>query len=218
MMIKELEDRKKIEELEDMKIPRGHVILVGLGRLGIRTGINLVQIHRGGPHKITAIDGQRISEADVIFKMLGGTTGMYKVDFFHGLRGIKEVVPIKEDINHENLHLINGDVVSIQIAGGHTVPITACIIKNAWALGASTISTAGVFGIGNEKIELMDISEADDKNPVVSALRENGIRTNHKIISTGKFIRDDEPVTPYVLEEIAKITTGEIIKLLKDIQ
>lgn len=35
--------------------------LIGLGRLGIRTGLNLTQIHRGGPQKITAIDSQKIS-------------------------------------------------------------------------------------------------------------------------------------------------------------
>jgi len=208
----------KIEELEKRKVPKGHVTLVGLGRLGIRTGLNLAQIHRGGPQTITAIDGQRISEADIIFRMLGGKIGEYKVDLLAKLRGIKDVIPVKEDINEKNLDFIAGDVVSVQIAGGHTVPTTATIIKKAWEVGASTISTAGVFGKGDEKIEIMDISQADSDNPVVSELKAEGIEANHKIITTGKFIRNDEPVTPYVLDEIAKITTMEIIKALKGVK
>jgi predicted ThiF/HesA family dinucleotide-utilizing enzyme len=51
-----------VEELERLKTPKGEVTLVGLGRLGIRVGINLVQVHRGGPKTIKAIDGQKISE------------------------------------------------------------------------------------------------------------------------------------------------------------
>lgn len=207
-----------LSEIENKKIPRGTVTLVGLGRLGIRTGINLLQIHRGGPKKIKAIDAQRISAGDLIFQMLGGKIGMYKVDLLNEFKGVKEVVPVTEYINNDNINLIDGDVVSIQIAGGDTVPLTAKIIKKAWQVGAKTFSTAGVFGIGTEKIRVMDISKADDTNPVVKALRKNGIRSNHKIITTGKFIRDYEPVTPYVLDEIARITTQEIIKALKEIK
>lgn len=189
--------------------------LVGLGRLGIRIGLNLAQIHRGGPQKITAIDGQKISEGDLIFRMWGGNIGDFKVDLLHELQGIKQVIPVKEDINQDNLDLITGDVVSIQIAGGHTVPTTAQIIKKAHEIGAITISTAGVFGSGREKIEITDISESNSDNPVVQELKKAGIRDNHRIITTGKFIRDNEPITPYVLDEIAKLTTIEIINALQ---
>ncbi len=205
----------KIENLEKSKVPHGHVTLVGLGRLGIRIGLNLAQIHRGGPQKITAIDGQKISEGDLIFRMWGGNIGDFKVDLLHELQGIKQVIPVKEDINQDNLDLITGDVVSIQIAGGHTVPTTAQIIKKAHEIGAITISTAGVFGSGREKIEITDISESNSDNPVVQELKKAGIRDNHRIITTGKFIRDNEPITPYVLDEIAKLTTIEIINALQ---
>lgn len=205
----------KIEEIENNKVPAGHVTLVGLGRLGIRTGLNLTQIHRGGPHRITAIDSQKISSGDIIFKIMGGKPGEYKVDFLHELRGVKEVTTIREDIKLGNLGLIRGDVVCVEIAGGNTIPTTAAIIKRAHVIGATTISTAGVFGVGEEKIEVMDISEADHNNPVANELRDAGIENNHTIITTGKFIRDTEPVTPYVLDEIAKILTIEILKALE---
>lgn len=205
----------KIEEIENNKVPEGHVTLVGLGRLGIRTGLNLAQLHRGGPQKLTAIDSQKISQGDLIFKMFGGKLGEYKVDLLHDLCGIKEVIPIKQDITPKNLDLIQGDVVCVEIAGGNTIPTTAAIIKRAHEIGASTISTAGVFGIGNEKIRVMDISSADPDNPVADELRAEGIEENHTLITTGKFIRDSEPVTPYVLDEIARRMTMEILEVLE---
>ena len=207
---------EEIEKIENSKIPQGRVTLVGLGRLGIRTGLNLVQVHRGGPKVITAIDSQRISEGDLIFRMLGGKIGDFKVDFLHNMRGIKQVIPITEDINWGNLDLITGDVVSIQIAGGHTVPTTSKIIKKAWEVGAKTISTAGVFSKGDADVKVMDISEVNSDNPVVNELRKEGIKENHRIITTGNFIRDKEPITPYVLDDIAKITTIEILKIFQE--
>lgn len=205
----------KIEEIENNKVPEGHVTLVGLGRLGIRTGINLAQVHRGGPQKITAIDSQQISQGDLIFKLMGGKLGEYKVDLLHDLCGIKEVIPIRQDITPKNLDLIQGDVVCVEMAGGNTIPTTAAIVKKAHQLGASTISTAGVFGIGIEKIRVMDIAQADPDNPVANELRAEGIEENHTLITTGKFIRDSEPVTPYVLDEIARRMTMEILKALE---
>ncbi|NYB52110.1 MAG: hypothetical protein HVN35_06100 [Methanobacteriaceae archaeon] len=205
----------RIEEIENNKVPEGHVTLVGLGRLGIRTGLNLVQTHRGGPQTITAIDSQKISQGDVIFRILGGKLGQYKVDLLREFRGIKEVIPIREDINLTNLGLIKGDVVCVEIAGGNTIPTTAAIIKKAHMIGATTISTAGVFGVGEEEIEVLEISQADSNNPVVNELKQAGIEENHTIITTGKFIKDPEPVTPYVLQEIADIMTKEILKSLK---
>jgi len=204
-----------IEEIENNKVPEGHVTLVGLGRLGIRTGLNLAQVHRGGPQKITAIDSQKISQGDLIFKMMGGKQGEYKVDLLHDLCGIKEVIPIRQDITPKNLDLIQGDVVCVEIAGGNTIPTTAAIVKKAHQIGASTISTAGVFGIENEKIMVMDISQADPDNPVANELREEGIEEKHTLVTTGKFIRDSEPVTPYVLDGIARKMTMEILKALE---
>ncbi len=206
-----------VRKLEEEKTPKGHVVLVGLGRLGIRTGINLVQTHMGGPRKITAIDGQRISKTDLIHQFLGGKIGEYKVDLLLRFGGNKKVVPIKKYITNKNLDLIKGDVVCIEIAGGNTIPTTAAIIKKAWSVGAFTISTAGVFGIGNEEISVMDISKADLDNPAVHELRKCGIDRNHKIITTGKFIKDNDPITPYVLDDIAKFMTREILKALRDI-
>jgi predicted ThiF/HesA family dinucleotide-utilizing enzyme len=201
-----------IEELERLKVPRGEVTIVGLGRLGIRVAMNLIQVHRGGAKVVRVIDGQRISEADIIHRLLGGKVGEYKVDLVYRLRGDKVVVPIREYITPSNLDLISGDVVCITIAGGNTIPITASIVKRAWEIGAMTISTAGVFGI-DEEVRVMDVSEAKD-NVVADELRSYGITKNHKIVTTGKFIRDKEPITPYVLDEIARVMTAEILRFL----
>ena len=207
-----------IEEMENSKTPRGHVNLVGVGRLGIRIGINLIQVHRGGPSKITAYDNQKISPSDVIFKMLGGEFGDYKVDFLSSLcthpQDLRRVVCVREDLTPENLDLLEGDVVSVQIAGGDTISTTAEIIKKAHQIGAKTISTAGVFGIGEEDIQVMEISKADEDNPIVRLLKEQGIIKNHRIITTGRFIEDEIPITPYVLDDYANLMTREILKML----
>ena len=71
--------------------------------------------------------------------------------------------------------------------------------------------------MGDEKIEIKDISEFDDTNPAVEELRKEGITENHLVITTGKFIRDMEPVTPYTLDEVAKEVTKTSLKLLIDI-
>jgi predicted ThiF/HesA family dinucleotide-utilizing enzyme len=207
-----------IKALEDSKIPKGQVTLVGVGRLGIRIGINLVQVHRGGPKIITGFDNQKITQTDVIFKLFGAEFGDYKVDFLKSVcthpDTLRKVIAIREDLTLDNLDALEGDVVSIQIAGGDTIPIIAAVIKKAHDIGAKTISTAGVFGIGDEEIQILDICEADDSNPIVRLLREEGITENHKIITTGRFIEDQIPITPYVLDEYANKMTREILKLL----
>ena len=207
-----------IKELENSKLPKGSVSLVGVGRLGLRIGINLIQVHRGGPKKIYAFDNQKITETDVIFKLFGAEFGYYKVDFLKNIcthpNNLREVISYKEDLSHENLNLLKGDVVSIQIAGGDTIPTVAAVIKKAHEIGAKTISTAGVFGIGYNDIQVLDISEVDDSNPVVNLLREEGITENHRIITTGNFIEDKIPITPYVLDEYANTMTREILKML----
>jgi predicted ThiF/HesA family dinucleotide-utilizing enzyme len=207
-----------IKASEDSKIPKGQVTLIGVGRLGIRIGINLIQVHRGGPKIITGYDNQRITETDVIFKLFGAQFGDYKVDFLKSIcthpDDLRKVIAIREDLTLNNLDTLEGDVVSIQIAGGDTIGLTAAIIKKAHWIGAKTISTAGVFGIGEEEIKIMDISQADESNPVVRLLKEQGIKENHRIITTGRFIKDQIPITPYVLDEYANKMTREILKLL----
>ena len=210
-------DGINIEAIEKEMVPRGNVVLVGTGRLGLRIGLNLLHVHRGGPAVITAIDGQRISGSDVIFHHLGGNTGQYKVDLISKLSthspDFRKVVPVHEDITKKNLELVKGDVVSIQMAGGNTLPVTAEIIKKAHADGAKTVSTAGIFGM-DEKVSAMDISKASEENPVVAELRDHGIRKNHTIVTTGRFIRDRLPVTPYILDDVARVCTNEILKAL----
>lgn len=214
-----LKEEENPEDLERKKVPYGEATLVGLGRLGFRTGLNLVGVHRGGPEKITAIDGQKISDDDLIFKTLGAKSGEYKVDFFKKLTGqncSKKITGISRNISVDNLDLISGDVICIEIAGGDTLPITAGIIKKAHEMGISTISTMGVFGLGHEEIKAVDISEGDPGNPVVSGLMEYGIDENHLLVGTGKLIRDWEPVTPAILDKTAVAMTSEILKILKD--
>ncbi len=207
-----------IIKLENSKVPKGEVSLVGLGRLGLRTALNLIQVHRGGPKTVYAIDGQKISIDDLIFRMHGAEIGEYKVDFIKRLAGEgfnKEIIPIGHDISLENIEFIKGDVVCIEIAGGDTLKITSEIIKHAQANGALTVSTIGVFGIGGEEIIVKDISELENDNPIVEFLKNEGITENHLLIGTGKLIRDWEPVTPYTLDRISAVITGEVLKLLE---
>ena len=207
-----------IQEMENNLMPKGSIDLVGFGRLGLRTGINLIQIHRGGPSKITVIDGQKISASDIIFLLKGAEIGTYKSDFLKEIsthpKDFREVVSINEDINEDNLDLITGDVVVIEIAGGNTVPTAAKIIKKAHENGSKTLGTAGIFGIGNEEIIVKDISEFDDSNPVIEELRKEGIVKDHMVVTTSTFIRDSIPITPYVLDNIANTITKEALKLL----
>ena len=207
-----------IQEMENKLIPKGSIDLVGFGRLGLRTGINLIQIHRGGPSKITVIDGQKISESDIIFLLKGAEVGTYKSDFLKEISthptDFREVVSITEDISEDNIDLITGDVVVIEIAGGNTIPTAANIIKKAHENGSKTLGTAGIFGIGDEEIIVKDISEFDDSNPAVNELRKEGIVKDHLILTTSTFIRDAIPITPYVLDDIANTLTKEALKLL----
>ena len=207
-----------IQEMENNLMPKGSIDLVGFGRLGLRTGINLIQIHRGGPSKITVIDGQKISESDMTFLLKGAEVGTYKADFLKKLSthhpDFREVISITEDISEDNIDLITGDVVVIEIAGGNTIPTAANIIKKAHEKGSKTIGTAGIFGIGDEEIVVKDISEFDDSNPAVNELRKEGIVKDHLILTTSTFIRDAIPITPYVLDDIANIITKEALKLL----
>ncbi|WP_407392522.1 hypothetical protein [Methanobrevibacter sp.] len=210
----------EIKKMEDKQIPNGRIDLIGCGRLGLRIGINLIQVHRGGPKIIGAFDGQKIDGGDVIFTLLGAEEGKNKPDFLKKICTHKEefrkVLSYPEYITEDNLDLIEGDVVIIVIAGGNTIPTAANIIRHAHARGAKTIGTAGIFGFGDENIEIKDISEYDDSNPAVEELRKEGITENHLILTTNKLIRDNEPVTPYTLDEVAKIITMNALKLLRD--
>jgi Predicted dinucleotide-utilizing enzyme of the ThiF/HesA family len=93
----------------------------------------------------------------------------------------RKVLSYSEYISEKNIDLLEGDVVIIVIAGGDTIPTAAKIIKHAQRRGARTIGTAGIFGFGNEKIEIKDISEYDDSNPAIQELRKEGIRQNHLV-------------------------------------
>ena len=208
-----------IQDIEDSRIPKGRIDLIGFGRLGLREGIHLIQVHRGGPKEIGVYDGQKIDGRDVIFTMKGAKIGDYKTDFLKKLcthdESFRKIISVCEDINEDNLDLIKGDVVVIQIAGGNTIPTAANIIKHAHKRGAKTISTAGIFEIGDETIDVKDISEFED-NPAVDELRKEGITKNHLIVTTSKLLRDKEAITPYTLDEVAKQITKTSLKLLKD--
>lgn len=210
----------EIQKMEDKQVPIGRIDLVGCGRLGLRIGINLIQVHRGGPKVIGAFDGQEIDGGDVIFTMLGAENGQQKPDFLKQLcthdENYRKVESYCEYIDDDNLDLLKGDVVIIVIAGGNTIPTAAKIIKHAHERGAMTIGTAGIFGFGNETIDIKDISEYDDSNPAVEELRAQGITENHLVLTTNKLIRDNEPVTPYTLDEVAKMITMTALKELRD--
>jgi predicted ThiF/HesA family dinucleotide-utilizing enzyme len=210
----------EIQKMEDRQVPKGRIDLIGCGRLGLRIAINLMQVHRGGPKVIGAFDGQEISGGDVIFTLYGAEIGESKPDFIKRLcthdEDFRKIESYPEYINDDNLDLITGDVVIIVIAGGNTIPTASKIIKHAHERGATTIGTAGIFGFGNENIEIKDISEYDDNNPAVEELRAQGISENHLVLTTNKLIRDNEPVTPYTLDEVADIITMTALKKLRD--
>ncbi|WP_304047207.1 hypothetical protein [Methanobrevibacter gottschalkii] len=210
----------EIQKMEDNKTPKGRIDLIGCGRLGLRVGINLMQVHRGGPKVIGAFDGQKIDGGDVIFTMLGAENGQNKTDFVKKLcthdEKFREIKSFPEYISEDNLDLIEGDVVVIMVAGGNTIETASNIIKHAHKRGAKTIGTAGIFGFGDENIEVKDISEFDNTNPAVEELRAQGITKDHLIVTTNKFIRDNEPITPYTLDEIAKVLTLNALKQLRD--
>ena len=209
-----------IQEMEDKLIPKGSIDLVGFGRLGLRTGINLIQVHRGGPSKITVFDGQKISGSDVFFFLYGAKEGEYKTELLERLcthkKEFREVVCVNEYIGDDNIDLIRGDVVVIEIAGGNTIPTAAKIIKKAHENNAKTIGTAGIFGIGYEDIVVKDISEFEDSSPAVGELRKEGISRDNLIVTTNTFIRDAVPITPYMLDKIANTITRESLRLLSE--
>ncbi|MDD5143608.1 ThiF family adenylyltransferase [Methanoregula sp.] len=207
-----------LAEMEKRKAPWGDVTLIGLGRLGLRTALNLMQAHRGGPSRITAIDEQTISPDDLIFRSLGGIVGEYKVSFLEKLAGRgfgRDIQGIPLYISEENLDLIRGDVVCIEIAGGDTLPVTVQIIRHAQKNGIATISTMGVFGVGDVPVRVLEIDEADTKNPIVDYLRQNGVK-NHRLVGTGKLIRDWEPVIPPVLDRVSLAMASEVLKMLHE--
>lgn len=210
----------EIQKMENRQVPYGRIDLIGCGRLGLRIAINLMQVHRGGPKVIGAFDGQKIDGGDVIFTLLGAKKGQNKPDFIKQLcthnENFRTIESHPEYITGQNLDLVKGDVVIIVIAGGNTIPTAAEIIKHAHKRGAKTIGTAGIFGFGDENIEIKDITEYDDSNPAVEELRAQGIVENHLVLTTNKLIRDNEPVTPYTLDEVAKIITMNALKLLRD--
>ncbi|WP_319578788.1 hypothetical protein [uncultured Methanospirillum sp.] len=206
-----------IEEVEKQKCPWGEVTLIGLGRLGLRTALTLMQAHRGGPRRIVAVDGQTISADDLIFRMMGGGIGDYKVKFFQNLAPAgfsKEITGIASYVADANMaDLIAGDVVCIEIAGGDTLPLTTKIIRYAQQIGAVTISTMGVFGVGDVPVMVSRIEDADQTNPIVAYLTENGIK-EHILVGTGKLIRDWEPVIPPVLDRVSLAISSEVLRQL----
>ncbi len=210
----------EIQKMEDKQVPKGKIDIIGVGRLGLRIGINLMQVHRGGPKVIGAFDGQEISGGDVIFTLYGAEIGEAKPDFLKRIcthdEEFRKIESHPEYITKENIDQINGDVIIIVIAGGNTISTASQIVKHAHNIGAKTIGTAGIFGFGDENIEIKDISEYDNNNPAVEELRQHGITENHLVLTTNKLIRDNEPVTPYVLDDVAKLITINALKLLKE--
>ena len=210
----------EIQKMEDKQVPKGKIDIIGVGRLGLRIGINLMQVHRGGPKVIGAFDGQEISGGDVIFTLYGAEIGESKPDFLKRIcthdEEFRKIESHPEYITKENIDQINGDVIIIVIAGGNTISTASQIVKHAHNIGAKTIGTAGIFGFGDENIEIKDMSEYDNNNPAVEELRQHGITENHLVLTTNKLIRDNEPVTPYVLDDVAKLITINALKLLKE--
>ena len=99
--------KDEIQKMEDKQVPKGRIDLIGCGRLGLRIGINLIQVHRGGPKIIGAFDGQKIDGGDIIFTLHGAEEGKTKTDFLKHIctheKEFRNVLSYPEYINEDNL-------------------------------------------------------------------------------------------------------------------
>ncbi|WP_456481694.1 ThiF family adenylyltransferase [Methanopyrus sp.] len=210
-----------IEELELRKVPRGVVLLCGVGRLGFRVFLRLLETHRGGPERIVCVDGQSVEPDDIVHLKHGARIGENKAEFAARLgrvHPLREVHPEPEFVTEENAsELVNTwrpDVVVITIAGGRTTPITAALAREARRLGAVTVSTGGVFGYGGEEVQVVRLEEAE--GPVAKELKEYGAPPDHVLVTTGRYIRDPDPITSMVLERVADKLAELALRALPD--
>ncbi len=199
----------EIAELERRKRPRGTVLLCGVGRLGFRVFLKLLETHRGGPETIVCVDGQEVEPDDVIHLRHGARVGENKAEFCARLGRAhpdRDVVAVPEFVREETAEGLveewKPDAVVVTIAGGRTTPITARLARAGREVGATTISTGGVFGYGGEEVEVVRLREAS--GPVAEELRELGAPDDHLLVTTGRYIRDPDPITPTVLDRVAR--------------
>ncbi|WP_457620647.1 hypothetical protein [Methanopyrus sp.] len=210
-----------VEELELRKRPRGTALLCGVGRLGFRVFLRLLETHRGGPKEIVCVDGQGVEPDDIIHLRHGARIGENKAEFAARLGRIhplREVHAEPEFVTEENAsELVSAwepDVVVITIAGGRTTRITAVLAREARRLGAVTVSTGGVFGYGSEEVRVVRLEKAE--GPVARELREYGAPSDHVLVTTGRYIRDPDPITPMVLERVADKLAELALEALPD--
>ncbi len=208
-----------VEEMEARKGPVGTVLLCGLGRLGIRVFVRLLETHRGGPRVLVCYDGQRVDGDDTVHLSLGARLGENKARFAARLgarRTDRRVVGVPEYVDEEGARDVverwRPDVVVSMIAGGRTTPVTAALARAASDTEAVSISTGGVFGFGDEEVEVLELREAE--GPPAEELRRFGAPGDHLVVTTGRFIRDPEPLSPMVLERVADVIAMEVLRAL----
>jgi len=208
-----------VREMEERKRPMGTVLLCGLGRLGIRVFVRLLDTHRGGPRTIVCYDGQRVDGNDTVHMSLGARIGENKARFAARLgarRTDRRVVGVPEYVGEGDAEGVvrrwRPDVVVSMIAGGRTTPVTAALARAASRVGAVSISTGGVFGFGDEDVSVVRLEEAE--GPPAEELRRFGAPGDHLVVTTGRFIRDPEPLSPVVLERVADAITVEVLRAL----
>ncbi|WP_456484189.1 hypothetical protein [Methanopyrus kandleri] len=216
-----MEPDELIEELELRKRPRGTALLCGIGRLGFRVFLRLLETHRGGPKRIVCVDGQRVEPDDIIHLRHGARIGENKAEFAARLgrvHPLREVHAEPEFVTEENASELvdtwEPDVVVITIAGGRTTPVTAAMAREARRFGAVTVSTGGVFGYGSEEVRVVRLEEAE--GPVARELREYGAPSDHVLVTTGRYIRDPDPIPPMVLERVADELAGLALRALSN--
>ncbi len=197
-----------LARLERRKRPRGTVLLCGVGRLGFRVFIQLVETHRGGPETIVCVDGQEVEPDDVIHLRHGARVGENKAEFCARLGRAhpdRDVIAVPEYVREEKAESLvekwRPDVVVIAIAGGRTTPVTARLARAGREAGATTVSTGGVFGYGSEGVRVLSLREAS--GPVARELRSLGAPEDHLLVTTGRYIRDPDPLAPAVLDRVA---------------
>lgn len=210
----------KVELLEKALIPSGKIVFLGAGRLGIRVAERILMTHRGGFRHVAIYDGGTIEENDYYHIEKGAIPKENKASFLKRKfltpdTKYKEIDAFPFDFSLENLKDLEGaDMVVSTIAGGDTLPLISEIIKFCHKFEIPFVTTNGVFGFGDEKIEVYRGLSSVKKGPALFLKNFNLPEDlkNTIFVGTGILIKEKLPISPMILERIADTMATEILK------
>ncbi len=207
-----------VETLEKRFVPKGKVVLVGAGRLGVRVFMNLLLTHRGGFRVIRVMDGARIESNDYYHMLLGAEVGENKAEFLSRRFNTSEsrrIEAIKENFSGDDRYFLDADIIVSTIAGGDTIPLMLKLSRIADEIGARLITTNGVFGYGSENILVYERLSDVERGPAVF-LKELSPPDCITFVGTGFLIKDRMPIVPSILDRIANRMAEEALKEVED--